>query len=132
MKKIIVVLISLVFMFITVTPAISKDHRSNTQKRSHQSYKQHSQQRHYHYNKHQNYKGYRNNPYGNRHYDRRSFYGNHYKYYGHWNSWNHWSRYIERYPHIRNHGSYYKEGSHLMFRFCDPTTGNCFFFSIGR
>jgi hypothetical protein len=30
------------------------------------------------------------------------------------------------------HGHYYREHSHLMFRFCEPDTGNCFFFSIGR
>ena len=33
---------------------------------------------------------------------------------------------------IEKYGRHYREGGHLMFRFCDPDTGNCFFFSIGR
>ena len=55
-----------------------------------------------------------------------------YDYHGHWRSWDQWNRYARKHPQIYKHGRYYRENAHLMFRFCEPGTGNCFFFSIGR
>ncbi|GAB4353911.1 MAG: hypothetical protein ACPW60_14180 [Methylohalobius sp. ZOD2] len=79
------------------------------------------------------YRGYRERPYDkSRHYDYYSRRGNRYIYRGHWRSWNDWNDYARRYPRIYKRGRYYREHGHLMFRFCDPGTGNCFFFSIGR
>ena len=79
------------------------------------------------------YPGYRERPYDKyRHYEHRDYEGRWYIYHGHWRSWDQWDRYRRRHPEIQKHGRYYREGGHLMFRFCDPDTGNCFFFSIGR
>jgi hypothetical protein len=79
------------------------------------------------------YGGYRERPYDrNRHYTRYDYKGRRYSYDGHWRSWDQWERYEREHPDIRKHGRYYRESGHLMFRFCEPGTGNCFFFSIGR
>jgi len=81
------------------------------------------------YHKHQ---GYRERPYDNRrHYEYHNYRGHRYDYHGHWRSWEQWDRYARKHPHIYKYGRYYREGAHLMFRFCEPGTGNCFFFSIG-
>ena len=80
-----------------------------------------------------NYRGYRERPYDkHRHYGHYDYKGHRYDYHGHWRSWEQWDRYTRKNPHIYKHGRYYREGGHLMFRFCEPGTGNCFFFSIGR
>lgn len=77
--------------------------------------------------------GYRETPYDkHRHYDRYDRRGHDYEYRGHWRSWNDWDHYRRSSPHRFRYGRYYWEGEHLMFRFCDPDNGNCFFFSIGR
>jgi hypothetical protein len=77
--------------------------------------------------------GYRECPYDKcrqyRYYDYR---GHRYDYHGHWRSWDQWDSYSRKHPNLYKHGRYYREEGHLMFRFCDPDTGNCFFFSIGR
>jgi hypothetical protein len=79
------------------------------------------------------HRGYRDRPYDkSRHYDHYDHKGHRYDYHGHWRSWNEWDIYAKKHPHIYKHGTYYREGAHLMFRFCEPGTGNCFFFSIGR
>ena len=79
------------------------------------------------------YRGYRNRPYDkHRHYDHRVYKGHRYDYHGHWRSWYEWDKYVRRHPNIYKHGRYYHEHDHLMFRFCDPSTGGCVFFSIGR
>lgn len=79
------------------------------------------------------YHGYRERPYDeHRHYVRHNHKGRGYNYQGHWRSWDQWDRYARKHPEIYRHGAYYRENAHLMFRFCDPVTGNCFFFSIGR
>jgi hypothetical protein len=79
------------------------------------------------------HRGFRGRPYDKHrnygHYDHK---GHRYEYQGHWRSWDQWDMYAKKHPHIYKHGTYYREGGHLMFRFCDPGTGNCFFFSIGR
>lgn len=88
------------------------------------------------YNKRPDY--HKHSGYGERPYDKRRQYGHNdykghrYNYQGHWRSWDQWDRYARKHPEIYKHGGYYRENEHLMFRFCDPVTGNCLFFSIGR
>ena len=88
------------------------------------------------YNKRPDYhkhRGYRERPYDKRrHYIHHDHKGHRYNYQGHWRSWEEWDRYARKHPEIYRHGGYYRENAHLMFRFCDPGTGNCFFLSIGR
>ncbi len=43
-----------------------------------------------------------------------------------------WDRYYRAHPHLHRHGHYYHDDAHLMFRYCDPDGGGCFFFSIGH
>lgn len=82
------------------------------------------------YHKH---RGYKIRPYDNRrHYDHYNHKGHRYAYHGHWRSWDQWDMYAKKHPNIYKHGKYYRESGHLMFRFCEPGTGNYFFFSIGR
>jgi len=82
------------------------------------------------YHKHN---GYREHPYqSKRHYKYYDHKGHRYAYEGHWRSWEQWNRYAEQHPEIRKHGDYYREEAHLMFRFCEPSNGACFFFSIGK
>ena len=79
------------------------------------------------------YRGYRQRPYDKgRHYGYYNYKGHRYDYRGHWRSWDQWDRYAKAHPDISRHGTYYRENAHLMFRFCEPGTGNCIFFSIGR
>ncbi|WP_155320964.1 hypothetical protein [Desulfosarcina ovata] len=79
------------------------------------------------------YRGYRERPYDRgRHYGHYKHKGNRFEYYGHWRSWDEWDRYARRHPEIYKHGQYYRDNAHLMFRFCEPVGGACFFFSIGR
>jgi hypothetical protein len=90
----------------------------------------------HHYQKRSDYHKYPG--YSKRPYDKHRFYvnydyrGHRYDYYGHWRSWKQWDRYARKHPQIYRHGGYYRQSAHLMFRFCEPGTGNCFFFSIGR
>ena len=78
------------------------------------------------------YNGYRERPYNKgRHYGHYEYKGHLYDYRGHWRSWEQWDRYRREHPDAYEHGYYYREKAHLMFRFCEPGTGNCFFFSIG-
>ena len=78
------------------------------------------------------YRGYRERPYDKRrHHEHYDYKGHRYGYRGHWRSWDQWDRYAKAHPDISRHGTYYRENTHLMFRFCEPGTG-CFFFSIGR
>lgn len=79
------------------------------------------------------HRGYRESPYDrHRQYQYHDYDRRRYEYHGHWRSWEQWDAYAKRYPHIYKHGTYYRENAHLMFRFCEPGTGNCIFFSIGR
>ena len=79
------------------------------------------------------HRGYWERPYDrHRHYEYYEHRGHRYAYCGHWRSWNDWDDYARRHPWIYRHGRYYRDGGHLMFRVCEPGTGNCFFFSIGR
>jgi hypothetical protein len=77
--------------------------------------------------------GYRESPYDEqREYGRYDYKGHMYSYHGHWRSWDDWDRYARNHPYLYNHGRYYRDEGHLMFRFCEPDTYTCFFFSIGR
>jgi hypothetical protein len=78
------------------------------------------------------YRGYNEHPYDHRLYVNYDYKGHRYDYHGHWRSWKQWDRYARKHPHIYKHGKYYRQNTHLMFRFCEPGTGNCFYFSIGR
>jgi len=79
------------------------------------------------------HRGYREKPYDRgRHYGHYKQKGHRYEYQGHWRSWEQWDRYAKKHPDIYKQGHYYRESSHLMFRFCDPMSNACFFFSIGR
>lgn len=78
------------------------------------------------------YHGHRERPYDRgRHYGQYKHRSKQYEYRGHWRSWNDFDRYVRKYPDIRQHGHYYRDGVHLMFRSC-PDVNTCFFFSIGR
>jgi len=87
------------------------------------------------YNRRQDYhkhRGYRERPYDQDcYYVNYDYKGHRYDYHGHWRSWEQWDRYAKKHPHIYKHGGYYRQNAHLMFRFCEPSTGNCFYFSIG-
>lgn len=77
--------------------------------------------------------GYRERPYDHRrHYEHYDHRGYRYDYRGHWRSWDDWDRYYRDHPYLHRHGGYYREDGHLLFRYCDPNTGACYFFSIGR
>jgi hypothetical protein len=77
--------------------------------------------------------GYRECPYDKcRQYRPYDYRGHRYDYHGHWRSWDQWDSYARKHPNLSRHGRYYREEGHLMFRFCDPGTGSCFFFSIGK
>ena len=79
-----------------------------------------------------NYSGYRERPYDrDRYYVNYNHKGRRYDYNGHWRSWEQFDRYAKKHPEIYKHGGYYHQSSHLMFRFCEPDSGSCFFFSIG-
>jgi len=77
--------------------------------------------------------GYRPRPYNQRrHYDHYRHDDRRYNYRGHWRSWKSWEAYRRQHHDRFRHGHYYRQDGHLMFRFCDPQGGSCFFFSIGR
>lgn len=110
MKRVIIAVVCLFSCLVIAAPVIAENHHRN-------------------YGGHH---GYRERPYGQRHYDHYRYNGHSYIYHGHWRSWNDWDRYARARPDIYRDGRYYHDGEHLMFRFCGPGTGNCFFFSIGR
>jgi hypothetical protein len=96
--------------------------------------KQYGKQDHRDYNKRQGYYkhlGYRERPYDNRIYVNYNYKGHRYDYNGHWRSWEQFDSYAKKHSHIYKNGGYYRQSSHLMFRFCEPDTGSCFYFSIG-
>ncbi len=147
MKRIIIVALSFFFLLATAIPVISKDYDRDTHNR--RDYKERPDnpgrpdyKKRPDYHKHRGHKkrpdyhehrGYRKRPYDKRrHYGRYDYKGHRYDYHGHWRSWEQWDRYARKHPHIYKHGRYYRENAHLMFRFYEPGTGNCFFFSIGR
>jgi hypothetical protein len=125
MKRMIIVALSFFFLFATAIPVISKENNRNTNNRGHSNYqKQHVDKRQSHDNN-------RNYNHHSRNYKYHNYNGRRYNYKGHYGSWNQWDSYRRQHPDVVRHGSYYREGGHLMFRFSDPI-GNYFFFSIGR
>jgi len=135
MKRMIITAFIFFFLLATAVPVISKDYNRDTHGR--RDYKERPDNPHRpDYKKrsdYQHHRGYKERPYDNRrHYEHYDYKGHRYDYHGHWGSWEQWDKYAKIHPNIYKHGTYYRENSHLMFRFCEPGTGNCFFFSIGR
>jgi len=123
MKRMIIAAFIFFFLLATAIPVFSKDYNRDSHGR--RDYKERPD--------YQNHRGYRERPYDNRrHYEHHDYKGHRYDYHGHWGSWEQWDKYAKTHPNIYKHGTYYRENAHLMFRFCEPGTGNCFFFSIGR
>jgi hypothetical protein len=110
----------------------SRKHREEMDRKDRKHY---GKQDHRDYNRRQDYhkhRGYRERPYDqDRHYVNYDYKGHRYDYHGHWRSWEQWDRYAKKHPHIYKHGGYYRQNAHLMFKFCEPDTGSCFYFSIG-
>ena len=111
MKGMIVAVLCFFASLAIAAPVIAKDYHGNYA--GHRGYKEHPYDQHRHY-EHYDYKGHK------------------YTYHGHWRSWDDWDRYAKQHRREYAHGRYYREDGHLMFRFCEPGTANCFFFSIGR
>ena len=135
MKKMMIAAFVSFFLIATATPAISKN--SNRDSQGRRDYKAHPntppRQNYKNRPGYYNHRGYRARPYDNRrHYGHYDYKGHGYSYHGHWRSWKQWDDYARKHPDIYRHGHYYRENAHLMFRFCEPGTGGCFFFSIGR
>ena len=104
---------------------MKRENRKHYKEQSRRNYEKRSD-----YNKH---RGYRERPYDkHRYYVKYDYKGHQYDYTGHWRSWEQWDRYAKQHPKLYQHGTYYRENAHLMFRFCEPRTSNCFFFSIGK
>jgi hypothetical protein len=111
----------------------SRKHQEKMERESRKHYKEQSRRSYKERPDYYKYRGYSEHPYDkNRHYMNYEFKGHQYGYNGHWRSWKQWDRYAKQHPKLYQHGTYYRENAHLMFRFCEPGTGNCFFFSIGR
>lgn len=118
MKKLAIILLSLIFVIASLSPAMAKNRRNK-------SYRNHDNGYHH---------GYHHRPLDRKrhYYQRRDRRGRDHHYRGHWRSWNDWHRYYRSHPKLHRHGRYFHDGPHLMFQFCEPGTSNCFFFSIGR
>ena len=134
-RKIVFVTLSFFFLLATAIPATSKDYSRDDQRRP--TYKEHINNSDRHANKNRSdyykYRGYSERPYSkDRFYINYDFKGHRYDYHGHWRSWKQWDKYARKHAYIYEHGGYYRQNSHLMFRFCEPGTDNCFYFSIGR
>ncbi len=157
MKRILIVIFTVTifllfgFFMITTTQAFADNGHIGKDKQNQQGREYHKQrgkmnredlkndekQDHHDYNSRQDYRnkhsGYRERPYDpNRIYVNYDYKGHRYDYHGHWRSWKQFDRYAKKYPNIYKHGGYYRQSSHLMFRFCEPGTDSCFYFSIGR
>ncbi len=138
------------FFMLTTTPAFADNGYKGKDKQKEQDKKYQKQRvemnrtdlKHYEkqdrrdYNSRQDYhkhRRYRERPYDqNRIYVNYDYKRHRYDYHGHWRSWEQFDRYAKKHPQIYKHGGYYRQNSHLMFRFCEPDTGSCFYFSIGR
>ena len=134
-RMIIIATLSFFFFLATAVPVISRNYHRNDQGR--RTYKKHTNNSDRHGDKKRSdyykYRGYIERPYSkDRLYLNYDYKGHRYDYHGHWRSWKQWDRYARKHPHIYKHGGYYRQNSHLMFRFCEPGTGSCVYFSIGR
>ncbi|HUV77628.1 MAG TPA: hypothetical protein VMW06_06180 [Desulfobacterales bacterium] len=144
MKRMIIAALSFFFLFATAIPVISKDYNRDTHGRrdnkerpdnpSRPDYQNHRVNKKGSHDNRRNYKEQqrRNYRHHSRNYKYHDYNDRRHNYKGHYGSWNQWNSYARTHPDIYRHGTYYRENSHLMFRFCEPGTGNCFFFSIGR
>ena len=135
MKRMIIVVLSVFFLMATATPVISKGYNRDTHNRRNDKGHLDNPRRHNDNKRpdYQTHRGYREHPYDrHRSYGHYDYKGHRYDYHGHWRSWEQWDNYARQHPTLYKHGTYYHESAHLMFRFCDPGTGGCFFFSIGR
>lgn len=147
MKKMIILLSGFCFLLMNASPAISKNYNRAANRRP--DYKARPADKDRHEDKARSYRrnqpeyregpryyandGYRERPVDkHRHYEYNNYKGRRYAYHGHWKSWDQWMRYAGKRPDIYKHGSYYRQGGHLMFRFFEPATGSFIFFSIGR
>ena len=127
MKKIIIILLSLAFLFVTANLAISKNKNYNYNR----DYYKECPNNYQHGNQH--YKNSWHPRHHSHNYRDRYYSGRRHHYKGHYRSWEQWERFKRRHPNRYRRGRYYYENNvHLMFKFCDPDTGGCFFFSIGR
>ena len=155
MKRIFIVVLKvtifLIFGFFTLTTTQAftdngykvkdKQKEQNKEYRKHREGMDRVDRKHYgkqdlhDYNRRQDYhkhRGYRERPYDqDRYYVNYDYKGHRYDYHGHWRSWEQFNRYAKKHPNIYKHGGYYRQNAHLMFRFCEPDTGSCFYFSIG-
>jgi hypothetical protein len=127
--------LSFFFLFAPAIPVISKNYSGDVKKGL--TYKAHHNNADRHANKKRSdyykYRGYTQRPYSkDRFYINYDYKGHRYDYHGHWRSWKQWDQYARKHPYVYEHGGYYRQNSHLMFRFCEPGTDNCFYFSIGR
>lgn len=140
MKKIIILVISFIFMFssISFSQHYNRGQR-NSDRRSYQQreqYKNYGQQRKYEHNRdyqyhesrrdYRNHRGYYSHPKGRDYYHMRPGYG----YNGHWRSWNEWESYYRMNPHYHRYGHYERINNQLFFLFNDGITA--FMFSIGK
>ncbi len=126
MKKVVIYLVALMFLFTGMSFAGQNDRRKNDQKgyyqeqqdvqRYHKKHKKHRKDRH-------EYRGYRDKYYGQRHHPPK-------RYRGHWRSWDQFDRYRRDHRSEYRHGRYYQNNGHLYFRF--QTDEGTFSFSIGR
>ena len=108
-------------------------HQEEMERKNRKHYKEQSRRNYEKRSDYNKYRGYRERPYDkHRHYVKYDYKGHQYDYTGHWRSWEQWDRYAKQHPKLYQHGTYYRENAHLMFRFCEPGTSNCFFFSIGK
>jgi hypothetical protein len=134
-RRMIIVTLSSFFLLATALPVISKEYSHDAQ--MHRPYKIHVNNPDRHANKtrsdYYRYGGYSERPYRkDRFYINYDYKGHRYDYHGHWRSWKQWEEYAGKHPYLYEHGGYYRQNSHLMFRFCEPGTDSCFYFSIGR
>ncbi len=135
MKKTMIAAFVFFFLFATAMPAMSKDvNRGNQGRRAYKEHPNNPDRSGYkNHPGYSNQRGYRQRPYNSRrHYGHYDYRGHRYSYQGHWRSWKQWDEYARKHPNFYKYGRYYRENTHLMFRFCEPGTGNCIFFSIGK
>jgi len=128
MKKILIIILFILFAFVSVVladPPQGRGYNKGRDSNHGQSYKGHSGNYHDYYGR----PGYRSEPYNRGpHRDYHHRYPN-YNYHGHWNSWDNWNRYYSRYPQFRNYGHYERYNGQLYFFFNDGL--NAFGFLIG-
>jgi len=130
MKKIVIYIVSVIFMFSGLAIAGQKQKGNHDNNR--RGYEQEQRDVHQ-YRKKQGYKKNRGNHYGHGYRDR--YYGHRPQppkhYHGHWRSWDDWDRYYRSHRHEYRNQRYYRDSrGSLYFEF--ETDEGRFAFSIGR